>query len=140
MKTGNAGKPRILAFIIDNLLASILAIAMVALLKVNHPLINGAILSLTYLGYYLVFEALWSRPPGKLIQGLEVCKLDGSCCDFKAAMIRTILRLFEVNPVLLGGLPAGMAIISSERNQRLGDRLAGTIVRSKERTTGRGSV
>ncbi|MEN3333729.1 MAG: hypothetical protein V7641_3094 [Blastocatellia bacterium] len=133
MMTGNAGKPRILAFIIDNLLASIAAIAMVALFKVNQPLINGAILSLTYLGYYLAFEALWSRTPGKLVQGLEVCKLDGSRCDFKAALIRTILRIFEVNPLLLGGLPAGIAIIASERKQRLGDRLAGTIVKSKER-------
>src|SRR5436190_23890346 len=130
--TGNAGKQRILAFIIDNLLATIAAIAMVALFRANHPVINAAILSLTYLGYYLMFEALWSRTPGKLVQGLEVCKLDGSRCDFKAASIRTILRLFEVNPLLLGGLPAGIAIISSEQKQRLGDRLAGTIVKNKK--------
>lgn len=29
---------------------------------------------------------------------------------------------------LLGGLPAGIAILASERNQRIGDLVAGTLV------------
>jgi len=57
-----------------------------------------------------------------------VRKLDGSPCDWKAALIRGGLRLFEVNPLLLGGLPAGLVIISTSQKQRLGDILAGTVV------------
>jgi len=57
-----------------------------------------------------------------------VRKLDGSPCDWKAALIRGALRLVEVNPILLGGLPAGLAIIASARKQRIGDMLAGTLV------------
>jgi len=32
----------------------------------------------------------------------------------------------------LGGLPAGLAIIASERKQRIGDLLAGTVVVSSK--------
>ena len=38
------------------------------------------------------------------------------------------MRLLEVNPLLFGGLPAGIAILTSERKQRIGDMLAGTVV------------
>jgi uncharacterized RDD family membrane protein YckC len=38
------------------------------------------------------------------------------------------MRVIEVNPVLLGALPAGIAIISSDLKQRMGDSLAGTLV------------
>ena len=128
MDKGNAGKPRILAFIIDNLFATIAAFIMIALFKPENALISGIAFSFTYLSYYLIFEALWSRTPGKFFQGLEVRRLDGSRCDLKASAIRTLLRVLEANPLLFGGLPAGIAILSSEKRQRLGDKLAGTIV------------
>jgi uncharacterized RDD family membrane protein YckC len=38
------------------------------------------------------------------------------------------LRIIEVNPLLLGGIPAGIVVISTSRKQRIGDLLAGTIV------------
>ena len=79
--------------------------------------------------------SLFCSPGGPLVshlrqvfQGLVVRKLDGSRCDWKAALIRSALRLVEVNPLLLGGLPAGLVIIASERKQRIGDLLAGTLV------------
>jgi uncharacterized RDD family membrane protein YckC len=39
-----------------------------------------------------------------------------------------LLRLVEVNPLLVGGLPAGIVAVLSPRKQRLGDMLAGTLV------------
>ena len=129
---GNAAKPRIFAFIIDNLIATILALLSVAILSSKSAVVSGIILCLTYLLYYLVFEAFWSRTPGKFIQGLEVRKLNGGKCDLKAAIIRTGLRILEADPLLLGGLPAGIAIISSKRKQRLGDMLARTVVITKK--------
>jgi uncharacterized RDD family membrane protein YckC len=127
---GNAGKPRIFAFIVDNLIATILSLAAVSALKSENPATNAAALCLTYLCYYLVFETFWSRTPGKFFQRLEVQQLNGDRCGFKAALIRTVLRVFEANPLLFGGLPAGIAVLSSRRKQRLGDILARTIVRS----------
>jgi uncharacterized RDD family membrane protein YckC len=47
-------------------------------------------------------------------------------------LIRSGLRIFEVNPLLLGGLPAGLVIIASQRKQRIGDLLAGTVVVSNK--------
>lgn len=81
-----------------------------------------------YLGYFVVLEGLWSRTIGKYLQGLVVRKLDGSPAGWKAAIIRSVLRIIEINPVFFGGIPAGLILIASERKQRLGDMLAGTVV------------
>jgi uncharacterized RDD family membrane protein YckC len=126
--TGNSGRPRILAFVIDNLMASVAAFLAVAALKTENPYLGAGALSLTYLGYFFLFEALWSRTPGKYLQGLVVVGADGHPCGWRAALVRTLLRAVEANPLLFGGLPAGLAILASKRNQRLGDLAAGTLV------------
>jgi len=102
---GNAGKPRLLAFIIDNLFATILSFLVVALLQPGNNVIAGSTVCVAYLLYYFVFEALWSRTPGKYFQGLEIRKSDGSKCSTAAAAIRTLARIFEVNPLLVGVCP-----------------------------------
>jgi uncharacterized RDD family membrane protein YckC len=126
--TGNSGRPRILAFIIDNLAATVAGFLAVAALKSDNPYLGGGALCLTYLGYFFAFEALWSRTPGKYFQGLVVTNADGGRCGWRGALIRTLLRVVEANPLLLGGLPAGVVILASKRNQRLGDLAAGTLV------------
>jgi uncharacterized RDD family membrane protein YckC len=126
--TGNSGRPRIFAFILDNLLAMVAAFLAVAALKTDIPLLGGGALCLTYLGYFFLFEALWSRTPGKYLQGLVVVGADGLSCGWRAALVRTLLRVVEANPLLFGGLPAGLVILASKHNQRLGDLAAGTLV------------
>jgi len=81
--------------------------------------------------YYFVFEAVWARTPGKFLTGLEVRMMDGSTASTRAAAIRTLARIVEVTPLLLGGLPAGITILATKRKQRVGDLLAGTVVISK---------
>lgn len=126
--TGNSGRPRIFAFVIDNLLAMVAAFIVLAALKTGNPYLGAGALCLTYLGYFFLFEALWSRTPGKYLQGLVVVGADGRRCGWRAALVRTLLRVLEANPLLFGGVPAGVAILASKRNQRLGDRAAGTLV------------
>ncbi len=125
---GNSGRPRIFAFVLDNLLAIVAAFFTVAVLKTDSPYVAGGALCLTYLGYFFVSEALWSRTPGKYHQGLLVVDASGGRCGWRRALLRTLLRVVEANPLLFGGLPAGVAILVSERNQRLGDLAAGTLV------------
>lgn len=125
---GEASKERFIAAFIDNLIGFALMMAVAILIPERFPIIKFIFYILIYFAYFIVFEALWSRTLGKYFQGLIVRKLDGSDCDWKAAVIRGALRLIEVNPVLLGGLPAGIIVISSSRKQRLGDILAGTLV------------
>lgn len=126
----NAGKPRLLASFIDELFALVLALLILASIKPESPVFGGLLLCSSYLSYFLFSEFWWSRTLGKFSQGLEVRRLDGRRCDFKAAFIRTLARIIEVNPLLLGGLPAGIFIVASKRKQRFGDLLAGTLVMS----------
>ena len=125
---GDASKARLIALFIDNLIAFALTLLVVAFVPESLPMLKALFFFLIYFAYFAVMEALWSRTLGKLSQGLVVRKLDGSRCDWKASLIRSASRIIEVNPLLLGGFPAGLIIIFSERKQRLGDQLAGTLV------------
>lgn len=125
---GDATKARIYASIIDNILALIVMAIFVSLIGKYFPSYVVIVVAVGYMGYFLVMEGMWSRTVGKFMQGLIVRKLDGTPAGWKEASIRSGLRLIETNPALLGGLPAGLVVISSDRKQRLGDMAAGTIV------------
>ena len=129
---GDSSKARLIAAFFDHLLALVLMMLVEAFIPDSLQVLKIILFFLVYLAYFVVLEALWSRTVGKFFQGLVVRKLDGSPCDWKAAAIRTALRFLEVNPVLLGGIPAGVAIFSSARKQRVGDIFAGTLVVSSK--------
>lgn len=78
--------------------------------------------------YHPLLEAWTGRTIGKLAVGVQVVDYAGNAPGFLRAFVRAILRLFEVNPFLLGGLPAGIVALISKHKQRLGDMLAGTLV------------
>ena len=121
-----------LAVGIDSSLATVLSL--IAAGMVNSFGATAVITALcsAHLAYFFVFEALWSRTPGKYLFGLRVCQVDGSRCTLRSAMLRTLLRVIEVNPILLGALPAGIMLLVTKRRQRLGDLLAGTVVISNK--------
>lgn len=126
---GDASKSRLIALFIDHILAIGAMLLVVGQIPPEYPVLKAFFFFAVYLGYYAVFEGAWSRTPGKFFQGLVVMKTDGSPCGWKAALIRSLARVVEVNPIVLGGvLPAGIVIISSQRKQRIGDLLAGTVV------------
>ncbi|MDF9407882.1 RDD family protein [Pelotomaculum isophthalicicum JI] len=75
--------------------------------------------------YYLIFEGTKGATPGKMLVGLKVVKTDGSRCDFGAAAIRTVLRLVDG---FLFYLIGAIVVWSSKTKQRLGDRVANTLV------------
>ncbi len=125
---GDASKARLIAVFIDHVVAFGLMLLAVAFVPESFPVIKAIFFFAIYLAYFVVLEGLWSRTLGKYFQGLVVRKLDGSRCDWKAALIRGGLRIVEVNPLLLGGIPAGLVVIASVRKQRIGDLLAGTLV------------
>lgn len=129
---GDASKARIFAFIIDNLIACLLAILLVGNLHSENAFVSGTVLALGYLSYFFVFEVTFARTPGKFLQGLVVRDINGSRCSAGQILIRTLTRIFEANPILFGGLPAGLAIASSREKQRVGDTLAGTVVVSRD--------
>lgn len=132
---GTISPPRYGAATIDHLLAFFVLVALGGSLSDWIPsdsefahIAVGLGLFGCYFLYFFLFEWLVGATPGKLFTGLRVVKLDGSRCDGKAAALRTVTRFVEFNPILLGGLPAALIALRSERRQRWGDKLAGTVV------------
>lgn len=78
--------------------------------------------------YYPVLEGLEGGTAGKFVVGIRVVDYEGRMPGITKALVRTFARLVEVNPCLIGGLPAGIVALSSRRKQRIGDMLAGTFV------------
>jgi uncharacterized RDD family membrane protein YckC len=62
---------------------------------------------------------------GKMVLGLRVVKLDGSRISWKESIIRTLLRIIDG---LFGYLLGAILVWKSPTKQRLGDRVAKTVV------------
>jgi uncharacterized RDD family membrane protein YckC len=80
------------------------------------------------IAYFPTLETLYGRSLGKFVSGIVVVDANGRTPSLGQSIVRTVLRLVEVNPFLLGGLPAGVAAIATRSKQRLGDMLARTYV------------
>jgi uncharacterized RDD family membrane protein YckC len=78
--------------------------------------------------YFPVLETLYGRSLGKLVSGIVVVNESGRLPRLGQSVVRTLLRLIEVNPFLIGGLPAGIVALRTRSKQRLGDMLARTYV------------
>jgi len=126
--TANTIMARHLAAIFDNTLAMVLGVVVAKSIDGEPYQLQLVLFLIAYLGYFFLFEVLISRTPGKILTGLAVVKKDGSRITVGGVAIRTLLRILEVNPALLGYAPAALSIIFSKYNQRIGDRLAGSIV------------
>lgn len=83
---------------------------------------------LAMLAYFPITEGLWGRSLGKLLSGTVVVTKTGAMPGVWRALLRTLLRLIEVNPFLLGGIPAAIFVAATSERRRLGDLLAGTYV------------
>lgn len=93
-------------------------------------------LFLIFAGYFVFFEWLWNgQTPGKKLLKLRVIRDDGRPITLWEAMARNLLRIFDaipgfIVPVYSIGL---IVIFLSNRDQRVGDVFAGTVV-VRERT------
>jgi uncharacterized RDD family membrane protein YckC len=88
---------------------------------------HGVLLGLIVLiAGFTWLESHGGQTPGKRLLGLEVRYLDGTACDFRAALVRTAFRFVDAFPGIY--LIGGFAILSTKRRQRIGDQAAGTSV------------
>ncbi len=77
--------------------------------------------------YTLIFETLLDgQTPGKRILKIKVVKIDGYQASLADFIIRWFFRIVDLN--MMSGVVALVAIITSPKNQRLGDMTAGTSV------------
>lgn len=78
--------------------------------------------------YFPLMEGFTGYSVGKFIFRVRVVDKNGKVPGLKKATIRTLFRLFEVNPLLFGGIPAGLSANYSKYEQRFGDKSAETYV------------
>lgn len=88
-------------------------------------------LFLTFAGYFIVFEWLWNgQTPGKRLLKLRVIRDDGRPLTLWEAIARNLLRIGDAVPgFIIPVYSVGLIVIFlSNRDQRLGDIFAGTVV------------
>jgi uncharacterized RDD family membrane protein YckC len=77
------------------------------------------------LSYFIFMEGFFGTTPGKTIFKLRVLSEDGTRCRIVPAIIRNLLRIIDG---LFFYLVGAILVARSEKKQRLGDRVAKTIV------------
>lgn len=76
-------------------------------------------------GYFIYFEHKMGSTPGKALFGLQVISSTGGRLTMRQCVIREMFRAMLDVPFVLPGL---ISINLTEKKQRLGDLVAGTIV------------
>ena len=126
---------RVLALVIDLMVMSLLMTGVVFLFASIPG--AGSIMQILFLlivsFYHLLFEVFnGGQSPGKKLLKTKVVNLSGVSPTPGEALLRWIFRLLDVTMSL--GCVAGLCIISSPKNQRVGDLVSGCIViKTKER-------
>ena len=143
---------RLLAFILDGFLASLVAGVVARPLTPLHVNIgplgqfgsasgSGSMLQILFgkpvapfwplvapivVAYFIVCEAAFGLTPGKGLARLRVTRVDGARAGLWPVVVRNLLRPIEAwdSTVWLGGI----VMLLSSRQQRIGDHLASTVV------------
>ncbi|MFC7204288.1 RDD family protein [Haloferax namakaokahaiae] len=126
---------RIIAQIVDTVVGSILGFGVFIVFGfIGGSVGDGGIITFlgfiasfaTFVGYFFLLEGYWNgQTVGKRLVGIKVVKEDGSPCDLMSSFMRNLLRIIDGLFYYLVGFVV-MAI--SDKRQRIGDRLAGTVV------------
>jgi uncharacterized RDD family membrane protein YckC len=127
-----------LAYLLDLLiraaLAVVLVLAVAGFTGLDFQDLRGASIGVTLValfvlewGYYVLFESLWNgSTPGKRALGLRVVKEGGVPIGFVDVLLRNLLRAADFLPA---GYALGVTVMAGDRrHQRLGDKVAGTMV------------
>jgi uncharacterized RDD family membrane protein YckC len=125
---------RFLAWAIDTVVTLMATMAVGTVIALLSPFAQGFAQAL-YLGlhfvidwgYFIVLEAVWSgQTVGKRAMGLRVLQESGVRVGLYQSLVRNLIRPIDRFPIFY--LLGGAAALLSERHQRLGDLLAGTVV------------
>lgn len=123
---------RWLATIIDSAALALIFIGPIVVLPETLAKTVMPLLLLLLAAYFPVMETQLGGSLGKLATGTRVVNLQGGWPSWWQSIIRTLMRLVEVNPMLMGGIPAGITALVSKHHQRLGDMMARTYVLHRE--------
>lgn len=104
--------------------------------RLSSPLLaigfGWLVVMLITIGYFVAFETFnEGRTPGKRAVGIRVIGVDGQPVRFGPSLVRNLLRIVDLFPAL--PILGPISILVSDRNQRLGDLAAATLVVRRER-------
>jgi len=116
--------PRFLAVLIDAIILGVIGGILGAIFR-DSPGLSGGVTGLLALAYFIVLEATQGATLGKMALGLRVTRTDGAPISWTESIIRNLLRIIDGLFVYLVG---AILIWTSPLKQRLGDRVAKTIV------------
>ncbi len=127
--------PRAIAVIIDSLIFALGACCILFVFAIGSggdfeatdgPAVGvNFLFTLLYLAYFILMEGTSGATLGKRLLKLKVVKVDGSPITMREAVIRNVFRLIDG---LFSYLVAAILVWTSPTKQRLGDRVANTIV------------
>lgn len=133
---------RSLAFLLDVIAIIIVVILLIWAARVwvfEQIMAGEAGMDALMIAQVLFFVVLWVGIPttietltrgwslGKLAAGIRVVRDDGGPIRFRHALVRSLVGVFELNPLLLAS-PACLTSLINRRGKRLGDLAAGTYV------------
>jgi uncharacterized RDD family membrane protein YckC len=78
--------------------------------------------------YYTLLQGKYGQSVGMMAVKIKVMNEDGSPIDYGAAAVRTVLMIIDAIPYFIPYLLGAILIWSSDKKQRLGDRVAHTVV------------
>jgi uncharacterized RDD family membrane protein YckC len=130
---------RLLALIIDAILLGIVNFIIGLIFHAGMTNTNGvmsynssgpgaALQIIIPIVYFIVMEAMWGATLGKMVLGIRIVKLDGSPIGWGESIIRNLLRIIDDIPFFIPYLLGAILIWTSPTRQRLGDRVAKTVV------------
>jgi uncharacterized RDD family membrane protein YckC len=115
--------PRFLATLIDGVLFLIIDAIILGILHGSG--LASFLIFVAIMAYYIVMEGQRGATLGKMALGLRVVKMDGSPITMNESVIRNLLRIVDA---FFGYLVAAIFVWNSPLKQRLGDRVANTLV------------
>ncbi len=118
---------RIVAAVIDSAFIILIAMLVSAMLFDVMPEDPAVILSFVSIPplFHFAFESVLGRTPGKKLSGIAVMSNDGSLPSTRALFLRNLFRPLDF--VVFYGLGFLMLLLT-KRKQRLGDKVANTVV------------
>lgn len=120
---------RVVAFLIDVVGFSILfgfLSNLLLLVSETLGLLVGSLSVPLLFAYFIYFEAEYGQTIGKMVMNVVVVDESGGSIGYRDSAIRTLLRIVDALPAFyIVGL---VAIYFTDRNQRLGDLVADTVV------------
>jgi len=113
-----------LAVLIDSIIIGVVAGILTFLFR-DAPGLSGFLTAIIAIGYFIVMEATQGATLGKMALGLRVVKTNGAPITWTDSIIRNLLRIIDS---LFFYLVGAILIWTSPLKQRLGDRVANTVV------------